>query len=113
MQPGLEPLLAIWEKFHHSITYLISAQEKVKQSQFIASEETKKSLLQTMPQISPFSYTPALTTSPSVAMCTSISGFTGNSTMKLNYQTNAVFTSELEEKENLIRELENDIQLKN
>ena len=37
IQPGLEPLLTICEKFHHSISYLINAQEKVRQSQFISS----------------------------------------------------------------------------
>jgi hypothetical protein len=37
IQPGLEPLLAIWEKFHHSISYLINAQEKVSHSQVVSS----------------------------------------------------------------------------
>jgi len=35
IQPNLEPLLIIWEKFHHSISYLITAQEKVRQSQIV------------------------------------------------------------------------------
>lgn len=109
MQPGMEPLLHIWEKYHHSITYMIAAQDKIRQSQFLESQSMKTSLVDTGNYGQYSVHT--LNSCPNI-YTTGTTQFMGASTMKQNYQTNAVFSSELEESERKIAELEAELALK-